>query len=194
MAEALKQGKHEIFLENLSQAMRPVPPGEDIAELRKLDPAKADAEQLRATQVATFRSKLSRLQEKIETKYLQPGELKQVPSTGIISDLASSRETKTLLISTPDHGLMARVVVDLNGNKTWFYFDPNYGLAIFTDETQMKAALEMTLRKGQSKAMLSHFDGESGLPEYQVSVLKESQVNPNVAAVPGGVSDLFTPL
>lgn len=194
MAEALKQGKHEIFLENLSQAMRPVPTRDEIAELRKLDPAKADAEQLRATQVENFRSKLSRLQEKIETKYHQSSELKQVPYTAIISDLANSSETKTLLISSPDHGFMARVVVDPNGNKTWFYFDPNYGLAIFTDEAQMKAALEMTLRKGQSKATLSHFEGRSGLPEYQVSVLKDSQVNPNIASVPGGISDVFTPL
>lgn len=194
MAEALKQGKHDIFLENLSQAMRPVPTRHEIAELRKLDPAKADAEQLRGTQVENFRSKLSRLQEKVGAKYHQSSELKQVPYTDIISDLASSSETKTLLISSPDHGLMARVVVDPNGNKTWFYFDPNHGLAIFTDEAQMKAALEMTLRKGQSKATLSHFEGRSGLPEYQVSVLKDSQVNPNIASVPGGIFDLFTPL
>lgn len=194
MAEAFKQGKQDIFLENLSEAMRSMPTGEEIAELRKFDPVKADAEQLRVEQVGAFRNKLSGLQDRIETQYLKSDELKQVPYTDIISDLASSAETKTLLISTRDHGFMVRVAVDHNGNKTWFYFEPNYGLAIFTDEAQMKAALEMTLRKGQCKETLSHFDGPSGVPEYKVSVLTDSQVNPSIATVPGGVSDMFTPL
>lgn len=190
MAAAVKYGKQDTFIENLYAAMVPTLSPNEIAGLQRIDPSRAAIEQRRATNVARFQNQLSQLQGILGSKFHHGMQARQVPYTTIISELANANSSKTLLINGPGHGITAGVVVS-NGKKEWFYFDPNFGKATFTTEAAMSAALESTLKTGNTKNLLAHYGDYPDAPEYKISVFNETELNITTRDVPGSVSDLF---
>jgi hypothetical protein len=190
MAAAFKQGKQDIFIENLYSAILPVLSPDEIAALNRLDPVKAANEQRRATKVAKFQARLNSIQGILGHNFHLGMQARQVPYTTIISELSNANSSKTLLINGPGHGIIAGVIVS-NGKKEWFYFDPNFGKATFSTQAVMSAALENTLKAGKSKNLLPHFGNNPNAPEYKISVFNETELNITTQGIPGGVSDLF---
>ncbi|MFB3301801.1 hypothetical protein [Pseudomonas sp. AMR01] len=190
MAAATKHGKQQTFLSNMHTSLTPTLSPTEIAELRKIDPAKAVIEERRATRVAKFHDQLDSYQEILGKRFHHGMQERQVPYTTIISELASARISKTLLINGPGHGITAGVVIN-GGKKEWFYFDPNFGKATFSTEAAMSASLEKALKSGRTKSLLNHYGDNPAAPEYKISVFDEVELNNSVKAAPGAVTDLF---
>lgn len=81
-----------------------------------------------------FIQTLTDLQKKVETPTgfhgVSSSQVNSVPYTKIADDLGQSPGTKILMLGDDGHAMSAGVLVD--GNKrSYFFFDPNYGLASF---------------------------------------------------------------
>ncbi|MHA6575720.1 hypothetical protein [Pseudomonas yamanorum] len=139
MAVALGEGTENTLLDNLAYAMA----NPDSAEAR------------------TFINDLSALQSKVVTEINFHGAnaTAAIPYTNIIAGLSNAKASKTLMISTSNHGMLAGVRVSPNDAslKTWFYYDPNYGLATFPSAKSMAKGLEKTLNSGTVGKSLSAF-------------------------------------
>lgn len=150
MATAVKQGKQEIFIKNLYNAMVPTLTPDEIAAMQKINPQKAALEQHRAIRVPKFRKQLDELQSVLGNKFHLDRASLQVPYTEIIAKLERANSSTTLLINGPGHGITAGVQV-FPGKKQWFYFDPDLGKVTFDSEAKMSAALESTIKSGSAK-------------------------------------------
>jgi hypothetical protein len=152
MALALSEGTENTLIDNVNIAMA--------------NPKSAGG--------SKFISDLSALQANVETQNTfqtgTSGTLMPYEDIGTI--LGNAETSKTLLISTKNHGMLAGVRFDPAdaSKKSWFYYDPNHGLATFNSETSMKAGLEKTLNSGKVGKRLAHFGSASTGPKYNVGV------------------------
>jgi hypothetical protein len=73
----------------------------------------------------------------------------------IIERLGQSESSQTLLISSTNHGMLAGVKVDPANitQKSWFFYDPNYGLATFPTQESMAKGLEKSLSSGTGQGL-----------------------------------------
>ena len=191
-AASRRQGKELNFMRNIQAASVPPLSPAEIAKLREVNPGMALIEEGKATRVNKFRDQLNQLQTALQSKFHMNMQERQVPYTTIISELASATSSKTLLINGPGHAITAGVVVT-NGKKEWFYFDPNYGYAVFDTEAQMTAGLKSTLCTGRSKSLLPHYGENAKLPEYKISVFQNVELNNTIQSTRIDVNDLFIP-
>lgn len=89
----------------------------------------------------------------------------------IIKELSEATSSKTLMISSTNHGMLAGVKVDPTGTtpKSWFFYDPNYGKAIFPTQESMAKGLEKTLSNGITGKNLDAFGTILTGKKYKVS-------------------------
>ncbi|WP_053135221.1 hypothetical protein [Pseudomonas sp. MIACH] len=152
MALALSEGTENTLIDNVNIAMA--------------NPKSAGG--------SKFISDLSALQANVDRQHTfqtgTSGTLMPYEDIGTI--LGNAETSKTLLIGTKNHGMLAGVRFDPAdaSKKSWFYYDPNYGLATFNSETSMKAGLEKTLNSGKVGKGLDHFGSASTGPKYNVGV------------------------
>lgn len=152
MALALSEGTENTLIDNVHMAMA--------------NPKSAGG--------SKFISELSALQANVDRQStFQTGTSGVLmPYKDIGTTLGNAETSKTLLIGAKDHGMLAGVRVDPAdaSKKSWFYYDPNYGLATFNSETSMKAGLEKTLNSGKVGKGLNHFGNAFTGPKYNVGV------------------------
>jgi len=150
MALALSEGTENTLIDNVNMAMA--------------NPKSAGG--------SKFISELSALQANVDRQStFQTGTSGVLtPYKDIGTTLGNAETSKTLLIATKDHGMLAGVRIDPAdaSKKNWFYYDPNYGLATFNSETSMKAGLEKTLNSGEVGKGLNHFGNLFTGPKYNV--------------------------
>ena len=150
MALALSEGTENTVIDNVNMAMA--------------NPKSAGG--------SKFISELSALQANVDRQStFQTGTSGVLtPYKDIGTTLGNAETSKTLLIATKDHGMLAGVRIDPvdASKKNWFYYDPNYGLATFNSETSMKAGLEKTLNSGEVGKGLNHFGNLFTGPKYNV--------------------------
>lgn len=148
MALALTEGNENTLIDNLTLAM-------------------ANPE---SAQGSRFIADLSALHANVteETRFHSNQLLAPTPYKNIIAELSNPKTSKTLMISSTNHGMLAGVRIDA-GKKTWFYYDPNYGLAKFTSEDSMKAGLEKVLNSGTVGKGLDSFGNLLTGPKFKVS-------------------------
>lgn len=191
-ALAAKYGKEDALITNLHIAMTDILSPQEIAELRKTNPAKATLEQTKATKITTVREQLNKLQNVLGTAFHHGMQERQVAHTAIISELAQAGKagrSKTLLINGPGHGITAGYDARTKG---WFYFDPNFGKATFTTDTAMSAALDSALNSGRTQRLMPHYVGNPpGAPEYKISVFDESNLDATIKSLNIDMHSLF---
>ncbi|MGR3885580.1 hypothetical protein [Pseudomonas sp. 1152_12] len=194
-ALAAKYGKEDTLITNLHIAMTDILSPQEIAELRKTNPAKATLEQTKATKITTVREQLNTLQNVLGTAFHHGMQERQVSHIAIISELAQAgkaNRSKTLLINGPGHGVTAGYDAR---TKVWFYFDPNFGKATFTTASAMSAALDSTLNSGRTQRLMPHYVGTPpGAPEYKISVFDESNLNATIKPLNIDMHALFRTL
>ena len=202
MAAATRAGKQDTFIKNLYTSMNSPLSVNEINDLRKIDPANAALEQRKAQKINEFRAKLDQLQGLLGTNFHNGVQARKVPYTDILTELASANSSKTLLISGPEHGITAGIIVTpykatvagietIQHRKEWFYFDPNFGKATFTTEQQMRSALESTLNSGHTKNLFKHYGDTPNVPEYKIAVFDPADLNSSTRASGIDVSDLY---
>ncbi|OIN46286.1 hypothetical protein BLL37_15585 [Pseudomonas azotoformans] len=163
MAYAIQEGKQTTLLENLFTVMaHPEHP---------------------ATQ--TFQKTMQSFQAKLRHDF-HVGQYKQQRTAAqIIEQLANANTSTSLMIGNTTHGITAGVVVK-GGDKEWFYFDPNFGLATFKSEASMRAGVESAMSTGSTSAL---FRPNPGTLTYSVSDFSELNLMNTVGSI-NGVHDL----
>lgn len=112
MALAVKKGKAQVLIDNFFKAAA--------------NPTAAASKKFIAT--------LTVLQRKIggATAFHGISDVKAKPYTAVASELSMATQSQTLMFGDSGHAMTAGVVV--NGNqKSFFFYEPNYGLAHFPD-------------------------------------------------------------
>lgn len=147
-ASAKAQGKERIFINNLTAAA--------------VDPT--------AQVSRTFSRSLTDLQKSVHYHdWIHAGKTpRQLSYQDMIKDLASAKTNKTFMIQTPDHAMVAGVTQE-GAHKTFFYYDPNYGLAEFTSAKMMQRGVDKIVK---DKKLVPQYKTHSPDPkklEFKVS-------------------------
>lgn len=120
MASAVAEGKEAQFLQNMM----------DAAAFPKAPESRA------------FMQRLHDLQKKIDLPTLfranQPFELRSYQN--MVTHLGEASASKSIMIDSPGHAMAAGVRIDDSG-KTFYFYDPNQGLAKFSNAKAMEGAL-----------------------------------------------------
>ncbi|WP_421560375.1 hypothetical protein [Pseudomonas sivasensis] len=125
MATAMAQGKEQVLIKNMY-----------TAAAFALDPASRD-----------FVAKLSKIQSKTggQSAFHAGQPTRQVSIQDMVRELSNSTVSKSLMIDSPGHAMAAGVKVD-GAYKTYYFYDPNHGLANFSNAEAMQKGLEKLTR------------------------------------------------
>ena len=156
MALALHRGDEKIFLDNLRKASTTESP----SPLHTL-----------------FNHDLKTLQYAVNTK--DTFHVNAAPSLinhqSIIDDLSRSTTSKYLRISTEDHAMLAGIRVK-DGQKEWFFFEPNGGLVRFDNVESMREGIEKILNSGGVSATLRPKISPGGKKGFHVSAFHPDDI------------------
>ncbi|WP_338476468.1 hypothetical protein [Pseudomonas khavaziana] len=156
MALAIEHNKEDIFIENLFKATVP-----------SKDPA-----------ILKFRKNMKTLQANTEEHFHGRQPVRQGPYTEIVPELSSATETKMLRVSSMDHGILVGVIIR-DGKKTFFIYDPNFGMARFPTSEALKEGLDNLLSGEGTPTIQFHrtYDGKDpNIPEYKRSEFSDADL------------------
>ncbi|MFO2464286.1 hypothetical protein OOJ96_10725 [Pseudomonas sp. 15FMM2] len=165
MAMAINEKKEAVLIENFFTAMA--------------HPEHANTKK--------FRQDLTNFQQTLRKNFYAGQSSTPATYEEIISQLEKATASKTLLIGNTKHGVIAGAVVD-GGQKTWFYYDPNLGLAKFPTQASMRDGIERALSSGKTSHLFQPADKASGYGIVQFSELHLMQATGSIQ----GVSSLFS--
>ncbi|WP_460084661.1 hypothetical protein [Pseudomonas sp. H2_G03] len=121
MASAMAEGKQDVLIKNMY-----------TAAAFPRDPASRD-----------FIDKLNRLQTQVGSQAAfhagQP--IRQVAYQDMIKELAQAHASKSVMIDSPGHAMAAGVKIN-GADKTYYFYDPNHGLATFPSAEAMRGGLD----------------------------------------------------
>ncbi len=160
---AVTEGKQQVFIDNITQALSNPDAPESINFFRTL----ADVQNVAGDPFVAHDSKT----------------MKFAPYTDIASDLISSPTTKTLLISAEKHRITAGVIVDADKKRSYYYFDPNIGYTVVHSREQFESTLKRVFTHPDIAHLIEPKVNEQGARLYQVSVF-----NPDYASAISGES------
>ncbi|MBP5947439.1 MULTISPECIES: hypothetical protein [unclassified Pseudomonas] len=148
MAVAMAQGKEDVLLQNLYKAAHKP----DIPQANK------------------FIHDLRNFQDKVNKKsnFHLNATLEVMTVNEIVNTLLSSPHSKTLMLSTKDHGMVAGIRVT-DGNPQWFFYDPNSGLAKLESIAAMQETFVKVLENGALASSHNTFRSTRGGRVYEVS-------------------------
>ncbi len=134
LALSIAEGKQHVFLGNVYHAL-----------------ANPDAPESKA-----FFNKLTEIQRYIQIPAIamNPATTRLVPHTSVAAQLISSPTSTTLLIGSDGHRMMASVVVDPRGNRTYYFGEPNFGLVEFSTPKNLIDGLDKYFTVAESKGYL----------------------------------------
>jgi len=153
MALAIQNNKEDVFIENLFKAT-----------VSSKNPT-----------IIKFRKNMNTLQENLKNSYVFHGQqvVNPVPHTNIMSELNSATTTKILRITDNSHAFITGVIIK-NGKKSFFFYDPNYGMAKFPTSEAMEKGLDSLLKSGHTASSRNPYGNDPGTPEYMISEFRET--------------------
>jgi hypothetical protein len=155
MAVAMHYGKEQTFLQNFYKVAS-----------RSDNPAS----QKFIRDLRSFQDKVARFDT------FHPNVTPDVMSAdNIIANLLASPDSKSLRISTRDHAMVAGTRV-IDGQSSWFFYDPNAGLAKFETIQSMKDGLHKVLESGALPNTYTTFKNTKGGRVYQVSEFRLADI------------------
>ncbi|MDF3203212.1 YopT-type cysteine protease domain-containing protein [Pseudomonas sp. 1912-s] len=147
MANAAAEGKEQILIKNMV-----------LAAAFPAGPASR-----------AFITKLSKLQTQVGARSAfhagQP--VRQLSVKSMVRELADSTVSKSVMIDSPGHAMAAGVKID-GTRKTYYFYDPNFGIANFSSAEAMEKGLEKLTR---DKKLVPQYKTHSTDPnklEFQV--------------------------
>ncbi|WP_455824547.1 dermonecrotic toxin domain-containing protein [Pseudomonas graminis] len=150
MALAIEKNKEDVLIENLFKSTVP-----------SKDPA-----------IVRFRKNMKTLQKTTECHFHGKQPSRQVPYTDIASELESATTSKVLRIRDNGHGIIAGTTIK-DGQKSFFLYDPNFGLAKFPSTESMEKGLDSVLSSGGTADARRPFGTNPYIPEYDISEFSE---------------------
>ncbi|WP_339456020.1 hypothetical protein [Pseudomonas sp. EA_65y_Pfl1_P120] len=121
MATAMAHGKEKTLIKNLY-----------TAAAFPADPASR-----------RFIERLRKLQAQVggETSFHAGMPIRQVSYQNMVKELDAATASKSLMIDSPNHAMAAGVRIE-NGQKNFYFYDPNLGVATFPSADAMEAGLK----------------------------------------------------
>lgn len=155
MADAIAQGKELVLIGNIFEAAA--------------NPASAASRK--------FISSLSDVQKQVHTPTVFHAGKKPRAMTpqDIVQELSDSSTSKTLMISTPDHSMTAGVIGE-GATRKFFFYDPNFGLATFSNADQMSRGMQKIVNNKKLPVQYKTH-GNTNTLEFQVSVYDDKWTN-----------------
>lgn len=156
MALAIMLGKEDELMNNLYRAARN--PGD--------------------TKAAEFIQEMQNFQRVVgdRSAFHMGKTFKQQSHLEIIDELTNSPTSKTIRIATKDHAMIAGIKVE-GGVTSWFFYDPNGGLAKFTTLQSMQEGMEKALNSGRHAAILNPHKSGKGGRFYETSDFSASDMD-----------------
>jgi hypothetical protein len=149
MASAMEQGTEKTFIANMfTAAANPTAPGS-----------------------REFITQLAGVQKQLDgpTLFHAAKPRPQMGYKAMMDELTNANRPKTLMISTPEHAMVAGTVGE-GLSKKFFFYDPNFGLATFSSPEALKRGLEKVFTdKKLSVQYMTHSKAPNKL-EFEVSV------------------------
>ncbi len=126
------------------------------------------------SKVLAFRKQLNEMHQIVRDHFHGVQPVSQMSHIDIGATLSKATPPCMMRVATQNHGLLAGAMLNSNGQKEWFFFDPNFGLATFTSEATMQRGIEVCLNSGRTAGTLSPVAITSGRPQFNVSLFNES--------------------
>jgi hypothetical protein len=142
-----------------------------------------------------FLKSLTKLEETMMYPKNLHGEVRQLtPYNDIVKKMGKATTSTAWIISSEDHAMVAAARVDPKSinKKTWFFYEPSYGLAKFESEAAMKRGMNKLLNSGT----IGRSHNQYGLPSkpiYGMSVFDTNNLIKNNLAI-ADVRKLSKPL
>lgn len=156
MALAIMLGKEDELMQNLYRAARNPADSKAADFIQEME----NLHRVLGDQVAFHMGKPVKTQTHLE----------------IIDELTNSPTSKTIRIATQDHAMIAGIKVE-GGRTTWFFYDPNAGLAKFTTLQSMQEGMEKALNSGGLAATLNPHKRGNGGSFYETSEFAASDMD-----------------
>lgn len=169
MASAMEQGSDATFIGNLF-----------TAAANPTAPASRD-----------FITQLGAVQKQLTGPTLFHGgkPRRKIGHKDLLAELGSADGPKTLMISTPDHAMVAGVVGE-GLNRKFYFYDPNFGIATFSDPQMMKRGLEKVFSDKHLPVQYRTHSNDPAKLEFEVSTHDGSWIN-TASLNEKKVNDLF---
>lgn len=155
-ASAKAQGKERVFIDNLYVA----------------------AANPRAEGSRVFARTLDDVQKSTSTPFMfhAGNPQRQVTYQDMITELANAPGGKTVMIDSPGHAMVAGSVPDGDG-KTFFFYDPNVGVAEFSSEAMMRRGLEKIFNDKKLPVQYKTYSNDPKKLEFKISDHHESWIS-----------------
>ncbi len=147
MATAMEQGKEGQLIKNMfSAAAFPT------------DPASRE-----------FIGKLSKMQNQVGARSAfhagQP--VRELSVNDMVKELADATVSKSVMIDSPGHAMAAGVKIQ-DGSRSYYFYDPNFGLADFSSAEAMQKGLEKLTRDKKLKPQYKTHDTDPNKLTFKV--------------------------
>lgn len=149
MANAMEQGTDATFIDNLF-----------TAAAHPTAPASRD-----------FIAQLGAVQKQLNgpTLFHAAKPRRKMIYKDVIAELTNANGPRTLMISTPDHAMVAGVVGS-GANRKYYFYDPNFGIATFSTPQMMKRGLDKVFTDKHLPVQYRTHSRDPGTLEFEVSV------------------------
>lgn len=156
MANAMEEGKELKFMGNLFEA----------------------AANPTAPAARKFISALSDVQKQVTSRVMFHGAqpTRQISQGAIVTELSNTTGNKTLMMSTPGHAMMAGVAGE-GANRTYFFYDPNFGIATFSNPEMMRRGLDKIFNDKKLPIQYTTYSSNTNSLEFKVSVHDNSWIS-----------------
>ncbi|WP_152416437.1 hypothetical protein [Pseudomonas sp. PAMC 26793] len=147
MASAMAEGKEKILIKNML-----------TAAAFPRDPASR-----------SFIEGLSKIHTRVRTPtaFSAGQTVRQLSVKNMVDELANSTVSKSVMIATPDHAMTAGVKIE-GASKSYFFYEPNFGLANFKSADAMEKALEKLTHDKKLFPQYKTYSTDSSKLEFQV--------------------------
>ncbi|MFC6296736.1 hypothetical protein GNF76_07550 [Pseudomonas sp. CCM 7893] len=147
MATAMAEGKEQILIKNMF-----------TAAAFPTDPASRD-----------FIAKLSKIQTQVggQSAFHAGQPIRQLSIQDMVKELADATVSKSIMIDSPGHAMAAGVKID-GTSKTYYFYDPNHGLANFSSAEAMEKGLERLSRDKKLTPQYKTHSTDSNKLEFKV--------------------------
>nr|WP_256352059.1 YopT-type cysteine protease domain-containing protein [Pseudomonas yamanorum] len=138
-----------------------------------------------------FIAQLTELQRKIQGPTAFHGAIiEPKPYTAVADELLQSTQSKTLMFGDKAHAMTAGVVFDGN-KKSFFFYEPNYGMAYFPDEQSFQRGLNDIFTTKDFARKYPTAGKDPNVLEFKISP-QDDKALLNSGVDPRSLEDLYT--
>jgi hypothetical protein len=164
MIKKLSDGECAAMSRALATAMAE---GKELTFIRNLQTAAAFPQ---APASREFMAAMTRVQNQVTTptQFHATKPFRQVTPQKMVTELSESSVSKSVMIDTPGHAMTAGARLE-DGQKKYYFYDPNFGLATFPTAEDMTAGLNRIFNDKKLSGQYKSYGNTPNSLEFRVS-------------------------